>query len=110
MDDVTQVPAAELAVLPALEGLGDGHESSTQFFLVRLFGMLTQEALYPLGRVCHTLSLSVGAKRPSERATPAREASVFSALLGPVDDERDDIEHRCQKDAAKRNVKPVAFA
>ena len=63
MDDVTQVPAAELAVLPALEGLGDGHESSTEFFLVRFSGMLTQEALEPLGRVCQTLSLNAPLNR-----------------------------------------------
>ena len=56
MDDVAQLPAAELAVLPALEGLGDGHEGSTELFLVRLPAMLTQETLDPLWRVCHTLS------------------------------------------------------
>ena len=36
--------------------------------------------------------------------------SVFNAVLDQVDDERDDIEDSCQKDGAKRNAEPVAFA
>ena len=51
-----ELRAAELAVLPALEGLGDGHEGSTELFLVRPSAMLTQETLDLLWRVCHTLS------------------------------------------------------
>ena len=44
MDDVAQLPAAELAMLPALEGLGDGHEGSTELFFVRPSAMLTRDA------------------------------------------------------------------
>jgi hypothetical protein len=75
MDDVAELRAAELTVLPALEGLGDGHESATELFLVRPSGLLTQETLDPLGRVCHTLLPN------SVVNYDAREASWLVPLL-----------------------------
>src|SRR5437762_10858572 len=84
MDDLAELPAAELAALPALEGLGDGHESPTQFFLVCVRGVLTQEALDPLGRVHHTLppsthTLSGGTKRRPLKRIVERELRQVSS-------------------------------
>lgn len=71
VDDLAQLPATELVTLPALEGLGDRHESPPELFLVRVCGLLTQEALDPLGSVCQAFSLSTLALTP----WPPRSAS-----------------------------------
>jgi hypothetical protein len=52
-------------------------------------------------------------KQPSKKTVGFVHVLALAHLtfeLGPVDDERDDIEDGCQKDAAKRNAEPVAFA
>ena len=55
VDDLAQIPAGEIPVLPPLEGLGDGHERSPQLLFVRSSSILAEQALDALRRVCHTL-------------------------------------------------------
>lgn len=57
VDNLAEVSARQIPMLPPLEGLGDRQERPSQLLVVRSPGILTEEALDPLWRVCHTLSL-----------------------------------------------------
>jgi hypothetical protein len=57
MDDLAQLPAAQLSALPPLEGFSDGAEGATQLLFMCSLCVLTEETLDPLGCLCHTLSL-----------------------------------------------------
>jgi hypothetical protein len=49
VDDLAEVPAGQISVLPPLEGLGEGQERRPQLLFVRSPGILAEQALDPLG-------------------------------------------------------------
>src|SRR5436309_10677401 len=89
VDDLAEVTAGEVAVLPPLESFGDAHERSPQLLFVRGAGILTEQALDPLGRVCHTSwhltrRISGGAERRPLHSEVRRWPSFQRPCIRPV--------------------------